>query len=132
VPVGDYERQILARLEDEKRQESVQTPDHPDEKKAGVMRRLGEEQMRAALFQMSGTDLTVINGIRPETAAVIVSEIGLDFTRFPTEKHSELGAYFRNIARRQDAKTAIKSTARRMAILIYRLVRCGKAFIDLL
>ena len=162
--------------EAEKRQESVKTPDHPDDKKAGVMRRLGEEQMRDALFQMSGADLTVINGIRPETAAVIVSEIGLDFTRFPAEKHfvsyiglaprlgksagknvrqkrrfkntsrvgaalrmaastqryaqSELGAYFRNVARRQDAKTAIKSTARRMAILIYRLVRFGKAFID--
>lgn len=174
--ICDYERQILALLEAEKRQESVKTPDHPDDKKAGVMRRLGEEQMRDALFQMSGADLTVINGIRPETAAVIVSEIGLDFTRFPTEKHfvsyiglaprlgksagknvrqkrrfkntsrvgaalrmaastqryaqSELGAYFRNVARRQDAKTAIKSTARRMAILIYRLVRFGKAFID--
>ena len=174
--ICDYERQILALVEAEKRQASVKTPDHPDDKKAGVMRRLGEEQMRDALFQMSGTDLTVINGIRPETAAVIVSEIGLDFTRFHTEKHfvsyiglaprlgksagknvrqkrrfkntsrvgaalrmsastqryaqSELGAYFRNVARRQDAKTAIKSTARRMAILIYRLVRFGKAFID--
>lgn len=43
---------------------------------------------------------------------------------------SELGAYFRNVARRQDAKTAIKSTARRMAVLICRLARFGKAFID--
>jgi hypothetical protein len=44
--------------------------------------------------------------------------------------HSELGAFFRNVARRQDAKTAIKATARRMATLIYRLVKFGKAFVD--
>jgi len=174
--IRDYERQILSLVETEKRQESGKTPGHPDEKKAGAMRRLGEEPMRDALFQMSGTDLTVINGIRPETASVVMSEIGLDFNRFPTEKHfvsyiglapklgksagknvrqkrrfkntsrvgaalrmaassqryaqSELGAFFRNVARRQDAKTAIKATARRMAVLIYRLVRYGKAFID--
>lgn len=174
--IRDYERQILALIEDAKRQESGKTPDHPDEKKAGAMRRQGEEAMRGALFQMSGTDLTAISGIRPETASVVISEIGLDFSRFPTEKHfvsyiglaprlgksagkkvrqksrfkntsrvgaalrmaaatqryshSELGAFFRNVARRQDAKTAIKATARRMATLIYRLVKFGKAFVD--
>jgi transposase len=174
--IRDYERQIFSLIEAMRREESGSTPDHPDLRKAGAMRRKGEEQLRDALFQMSGNDLTVISGIGPETASVVLSELGLDFTRFPTEKHfvsyiglaprlgksagknvrqkrrfrntsrvgaalrmaaatqrhcrSELGAFFRNVARRQDAKTAIKATARRMATLIYRLMRYGKAFID--
>jgi transposase len=43
---------------------------------------------------------------------------------------SELGAYFRNVARHSDKKTAIKATARRMAHMIYRGVRYGKEYID--
>jgi transposase len=42
---------------------------------------------RALLFRMAGVDLTVIEGISEATALVILSEIGLDLSRFPTEKH---------------------------------------------
>jgi transposase len=44
---------------------------------------------------------------------------------------TELGAFFRIVARRTDKKTAVKATARRMAQMIYRGVRYGKEFIDL-
>ena len=43
---------------------------------------------------------------------------------------TELGAFFRSVARRSDKKTAIKATARRLAHTIYRGVRYGKDFID--
>jgi len=43
---------------------------------------------------------------------------------------TELGAFFRNTARRTDKKTAIKATARRMAHMIYRGVKYGKEYID--
>ena len=43
---------------------------------------------------------------------------------------SELGAYFRNVARQTDKKTAIKATARRMAHMIYRGVKYGQEYID--
>jgi len=43
---------------------------------------------------------------------------------------TELGAFFRNVARRADKKTAIKATARRMAHMIYRGVKYGKDYID--
>jgi transposase len=43
---------------------------------------------------------------------------------------SELGAFYRNVARQTDKKTAIKATARRMAHMIYRGVKYGKEFID--
>jgi transposase len=42
---------------------------------------------RALLFRMAGVDLTVLEGISETTALVILSEIGLDLSRFPTEKN---------------------------------------------
>jgi transposase len=42
---------------------------------------------RALLFRMAGVDLTAIEGIDETTALVVLSEIGTDLSRFPTEKH---------------------------------------------
>ena len=39
------------------------------------------------LFQALGVDLTEIDGIDVSTALVILAEIGVDVSRFPTEKH---------------------------------------------
>ena len=41
----------------------------------------------APLFQALGVDLTLIEGIDVGTALVILAEIGVDVSRFPTEKH---------------------------------------------
>jgi len=43
---------------------------------------------------------------------------------------SEFGAFYRNVARRTDKKTAAKATARRMAHVICRGVMYGKEYID--
>jgi transposase len=43
--------------------------------------------LRTRLFQMCGVDLTRIDGIDVTTALVVVSEIGTDMGRFPTDKH---------------------------------------------
>ena len=126
--------------------------------------------------RIMGADMTSLPGIGYDTAAVVLSEIGPDFARFPTERHfaayiglapslgksagknvrqrkrcrntsragralrmaastlyrsqTELGAFFRSVARRADRKTAVKATARRMAHLIYRAVRYGAAYVD--
>lgn len=128
------------------------------------------------LHRFAGFDMTAIPGIGYDTAAIVVSELGTDFSRFPSENHfasyiglapsmgksagknvhqrrrcrntsragralrmaastlhksqTEMGAFFRSVARRADRKTAIKATARRMAHLIYRAVRFGVAFLD--
>jgi transposase len=42
---------------------------------------------RALLFRLAGVDLTAIEGISETTALVILSEIGTDLSRFPTEKN---------------------------------------------
>jgi transposase len=43
--------------------------------------------MRQALYRMSGVDLTTIDGIGVDTAAVVISELGLDLSTFPDEMH---------------------------------------------
>jgi transposase len=50
----------------------------------------------------------------------------LSLRRSPTA----LGAYYRNIARRISGDVAVFSTARKLAILIYRLLRWGKHYVD--
>ncbi|MEJ2110734.1 MAG: IS110 family transposase [Acidobacteriota bacterium] len=42
--------------------------------------------LREELYRISGADLTSINGIDVLTASVVISEIGLDMTRWRTEK----------------------------------------------
>ena len=43
--------------------------------------------VRNALYRMSGFDLTVLEGIDQNTALVVLSEIGRDMSKWPTEKH---------------------------------------------
>jgi transposase len=43
--------------------------------------------LRTALYQVSGVDLTRIDGIDALTAQTVLSEIGLDMDRWPTVKH---------------------------------------------
>lgn len=43
--------------------------------------------IREALHRLAGVDLTLIEGIDTKTAEIVLSEIGLDMTRWPTEKH---------------------------------------------
>lgn len=52
-------------------------------------RRDGEPAFAARdrLQQLSGVDLTAIEGIEERTALVLLSEVGTDMSRWPTEKH---------------------------------------------
>jgi transposase len=43
--------------------------------------------LRTQLFRMCGVDLTRIDGIDVTTALAVVSEVGTDMSRFPTDKH---------------------------------------------
>jgi transposase len=125
---------------------------------------------------MSGVDLTTINGIGVDTAAVIISELGIDLSVFPDEAHfvsylrlspnisisagrkvpgkfkavtstrvsnalrmaattlrnskTALGAYYRRISWRKGASAAVFASARKLAQLVYRLIRYGQAYVD--
>jgi transposase len=43
--------------------------------------------VRAALYYVTGVDLTELDGIAAVTALVVVSEVGLDMSKFPSVKH---------------------------------------------
>lgn len=43
--------------------------------------------VRAALYYVTGVDLTELEGIADVTALVVIGEIGLDMSRFPSAKH---------------------------------------------
>src|SRR5262249_29873898 len=42
---------------------------------------------RQRLYQLAGVDLTAIEGIEERTALVVLSEVGTDMSRWPTERH---------------------------------------------
>jgi transposase len=43
--------------------------------------------VRTHLYQLTGVDLTAIDGLNEATAQTILSEIGTDMSKWPTEKH---------------------------------------------
>lgn len=133
---------------------------------------------RKLLHRMCGYDLTTIDGIGEQAALLIVSEIGTDMTRWPTEKHfvswlclcpelnksggkrqkkrksktqsstnrvatvlrvgaqslfnskCSLGAFGRRLRSRDGAPVAVTAMARKLAIIIYRMLRDGQPYVD--
>lgn len=149
---------------------------HPNAAKQRALTARKEQPLRTALWRVAGVDLTRIDGIAPAAAQLVISEVGLDLSSFPSENHfaswlrlaprvpisggkplrkknkgmgatrvagvlrmaalslknsnSALGAYFRRIARRKDAAVAVFATARKLAILIYRMLKYGQDYLD--
>ena len=56
-------------------------------KKRGRARNAPKFDLRTQLFQMCGVDLTRIDGIDVTTALAVVSEVGADLSKFPSDKH---------------------------------------------
>ena len=177
--IKDYDSEILKYLT------QLQPPDAADsdvpppisKAKAKSIAKRGHEPMRQCLFRVCGFDLTTIDGIGVDTASVIISELGLDLTSFPTEDHfvsylrlapnlsisagkkvhgkskattctrmsnalrmaattlrstkTALGAFYRRVAWRKGASVAVFATARKLACLVYRLIRYGHAYVDI-
>ncbi len=176
--IAEYDREILRQLAAMEREGmgGEAPPAVSKRSKAKAIRKRGEEPLRAALFRLSGVDLTSIDAIGVETVEVVLSEYGPDLSRFPTEKEfvshvclaphrptsggkpvkkkrrnsassrvagalrmaalslrnsaTALGAYYRKMARRIGGDVAVFATARKLATLIYRLLRWGQAYVD--
>ena len=62
-------------------------PPPASKSKARNIAKKGQEPMRQALYQLTGFDMIIINGIGVDTAAVVTSELGLDYSAFPDEGH---------------------------------------------
>lgn len=176
--IADYDTEILNLIDSLQPPESKNSSAPPPVSKAKACKlsQRGQEPMRQALYRMSGLDLTTIDGIGVDTAAVILSELGPDLSTFPGEMHfvsylrlapnisisagkkvpgrfravtstrvcnvlrmaattlrnskTALGAYYRRISRCKGASVAVFATARKLAQLVYRLIRYGQAYID--
>jgi len=78
------DRQIEACLRqfEEKRSETPVTTRRRKRRRGGIA-----FDARSYLYRMTGVDLTQINSIEANTALTVIGEIGLDMSRWPTEKH---------------------------------------------
>jgi len=68
----------------------VDVEQHPLTKPKKKVRKQGTHpdfDLRTYLYQLSGVDLTLIDGIDAVLAQTIISEIGLDMSKWPTVKH---------------------------------------------
>ncbi len=99
-----YERHLLLIAECDKRIEAhfgtidrkvdaATTPPPPARRKGMQPRRkhIPQFDVRTHLYQVSGVDLTQIDGINVQTAEVVLSEVGIDMGRWSTEK--KLGSW---------------------------------------
>src|SRR5262245_8015743 len=127
------------------------------------------------LHRISGVDLTRIDGIDVGVAQTVISEVGLDMSRWEDEHHfaswlglcpdnritggrvlrrgtrhvinraatalriaattllrsqSYLGAQFRRFRGKLGAPKAITAMAHKLAVLVYRMLRWGHAYVD--
>ena len=134
-----------------------------------------EALRRHHLEQITGADLTKLPGLDLLAVQRILSEVGLDMSRWPSEKHfcawlnvapnhrisggkilaskprkntnraaaalrlaaqsamqskTALGAFIRRIKLRLGAPTAINAGAHKLARLLYRMLKFGKAYVE--
>jgi transposase len=176
--IKDYDDKVLSTIillqPEEARDKEVPPPS--SKSKAKNIAKRGQEPLREALYRFAGVDLTSIDGIGVDTAAVLISELGLDYSKFPKESEfvsylrlapnlsisagkkvpnksklttctrvstalrmaaltlrnskTALGGYYRRVARNKGASVAVFATARKLAELVYRMVRYGQAYVD--
>ena len=82
---------------------------------------------RGPLFRATGVDLTAIEGIKEHTALVLLSEIGTDMSRWPTEKHfaAWLGLCpFHKISGGKILSRKIRPSANRAAVALRLAANC--------
>jgi len=176
--ISDYDTEILRCIDSLQSAvcEDSSAPPPASKAKASKISPRGQEPLRQGLYRMSGFDLTTIDGIGVDTAAVILSELGPDLSAFADEgrfvsylrlapnlsisagkrvpgkfkavtstrvsnalrmaattlrtSKTALGAYYRRIAWRKGASVAVFATARKLAQLVFRLIRFGQAYVD--
>jgi len=177
VQIQDCDREIAAQL---KRMESrVDVDQHPI-KAARPKKNRKRNQLsfdcRGEAYRISGVDLTQIDGISESAALNLIGEIGIDMSRWATEKHfaswltlcpnnkisggkilqrrtrnssnrardtlrlcaqslmgsaSALGAFCRRMCARLGQPKGITATAHKLALLVYRMLKFGKDYLDI-
>jgi transposase len=147
----------------------------PDLSRLRSLEKRQEAIQRHRLEEMTGADLTRLPGLDLLAVERILSEIGLDMSRWPSEKHfcawlnvapnhrisggkilsskprknanraaaalrlaaqsamqskTAIGAFIRRIKSRLGAPTAVNAGAHKLARLLYRMLKFGKAYVE--
>lgn len=153
-------------------------PDEPlpaDRPRATPRRHEPPFDLRPLLHRLTGVDLAQVPAIGSYSALRLLTEIGTDMTRWPTEKHftswltlapqnkisggrllssrtqpsanraatilrlaattlgrtqTELGAFYRRLAYRVGKAKAVTATARKLAVLIYHLLKHDRTYAE--
>ncbi len=66
---------------------SEELPDLPPVKPGSKSKNKPAESTRAELYRITGVDLVAVDGISASLAQTILTEIGTDMSKWPTEKH---------------------------------------------
>lgn len=86
ISEADQEIEVLMR-EFEDKSDNQPLPRLPRKKQRSKTTNEPKFDTRTLLFQMTGVDLCTIDGVSAHSALQIISEIGTDVDKFPTEKH---------------------------------------------
>jgi transposase len=83
----ECDRQIAAHLSTFAEHSPHQAPPSLPKRKPKRKRNQPTCDVRGSLQRVTGVDLTTIEGIDDTTALSVISEVGLDMSRWPTVKH---------------------------------------------
>lgn len=88
--IGECDQRIEAHLKTMEAKVDVVTQPLPEARRKNRLpnrKHIPQFDLRGELYRITGTDLTRIDGINVQTAQVVISEVGVDMTRWPTEHH---------------------------------------------
>jgi transposase len=175
--IQDCDGQISAQLKTmESRIDPVQQPMGKARSRKKKTRNQPAYDCREQAYRISGVDLTQIDGISESAALTLIAEIGVDMSRWETEKHfaswltlcpnnkvsggkvlqrstrksesrardtfrlcgqsllgsiSALGAYCRRMCGRLGQPKGITAAAHKLALLVYRMLKFGRDYVDI-
>jgi len=81
------DRRIEAHLKTLEAKADVATQPLPETPRLPRRKHIPQTNLREELYRITGVDLTRIDGIQVQTAQVVISEVGVDMTRWPDEHH---------------------------------------------
>ena len=81
------DRRIEAHLKTLEAKANVAAQPLPETARLPRRKHIPQTHLREELYRVTGVDLTRIDGIQVQTAQVVISEVGVDMTRWPDEHH---------------------------------------------
>jgi transposase len=81
------DRRIEAHLKTLETKADLAAPPLPPVPRLPRRKHIPQTNLREELYRITGVDLTRIDGIQVQTAQVVLSEVGVDMTRWPDEHH---------------------------------------------